>query len=144
MVRTGVGICLLLVMLVAVGGAQESPPTRPPSTSDTSSVYVTRGLFAGAVVDREPTDQIDTLTTETNAIYFFTEISNMEGKTVTHRWIFDGQTRAEVSFEIGGPRWRVYSSKKLTHEWVGTWTVEVVDGEGTPLHKASLVYKTAQ
>jgi hypothetical protein len=34
---------------------------------------------------------------------------------------------AEVSFEIKGQRWRVWSSKNLWHTWIGEWTVDVLN-----------------
>ena len=67
----------------------------------------------------------------------------MQGKTVTHRWMLDDENKAEVPFAVGGPRWRVYSSKNLVPEWTGDWRVEIVDEEGNELGRASLVYYPA-
>ena len=54
----------------------------------------------------------------------------MSGSQVTHRWKLDGDVMAEIPFDIGGDRWRVWSSKRLMPGFDGTWTAEVVqDGK---------------
>jgi membrane protein implicated in regulation of membrane protease activity len=67
----------------------------------------------------------------------------MAGKSITHRWIYNGENKGEVQFQIGGDRWRVYSSKTLVPEWTGTWTVDVVDGDGNKLYTGTLDYQAA-
>ena len=96
----------------------------------TISPSIINALFSTAVEDREPAGSIDSLSTASDQVYFFTEIIGFQGRTVTHRWSHGGEVVAEVPFEIGGPRWRVYSSKKFLPSWTGKWTVEVVDEEG--------------
>jgi hypothetical protein len=51
---------------------------------------------------------------------------------------------AEVPFNVGGPRWRVYSSKKLIAAWTGTWKVEVVDADGIVMHSKTFEYYDAE
>lgn len=92
---------------------------------------VARAQFTTAIEDREPVDQVHRLGTEHDRVVFFTELRGLEGRRVTHRWVHDGEVEARVDFEVGGPRWRVWSSKDLIPEWSGTWIVEVVDDEGT-------------
>jgi hypothetical protein len=62
----------------------------------------------------------------------------MEGRTVRHRWELDGQVMAEVSFQVGAPRWRVHSSKRLLPGQPGSWTVSVVDESGNILRSETL------
>ena len=121
--------------------AQETKPTT--ATQTTGSQYVKRATFTSSIEEREPVDKVESLTTEVDKVFFFTEIVEMEGKTITHRWTHDGDVIAEVSFDIGGPRWRVYSSKKLVPGWVGTWKVTVVDDAGNELHEDSFAYVVA-
>ncbi len=106
----------------------------------TQSNHVKRAQFTSAVVDREPVDALDSLSTDVDSVFFFTEIIDLAGDTLTHRWMYKGEVMAEVLFAIGGPRWRVHSSKNLMDDWVGTWAVEVLDGSGTTLQSDSLVY----
>lgn len=102
---------------------------------------VARGQFTSAVLDREPVDEVQSIDTSTDRVLFFTELLNMEGKTITHRWTHAGAVLAEVSFQVGGPRWRVYSSKQLTPEWAGTdWVVTVVDDINTVYSTRTLSY----
>jgi len=150
---------LVFVILVGTGAvlAQQPPPPPPsapeeepeqvaepepaPAPEVKTASEIKRAMFTTSIVDREPSDQIDTLNTPAEKVIFFTEIVGMEGKTITHKWTYKGEVKAEVSFDIGGVRWRVYSSKTLIPAWVGTWKVTVVDGEGNTLHEARLVYK---
>ncbi len=57
---------------------------------------------------------------------------------MTHRWERDGQVLHEQRFEVGGPRWRVYSSKTLYPQQAGEWKVSVLDGAGATLAVSAL------
>ncbi len=111
-----------------------------PAQADTPRGEVARALFTTRVVEREPVDRVLVAGPDTGKIYFFTELRGMEGQTVSHRWEYDGKVVATVSFEVGGPRWRVYSSRALSPEQTGRWTVMVVDADGWPLRAAVFEY----
>ncbi len=91
---------------------------------------VARAAFATAIENREPVDKVEKLPADRQKIYFFTELRDMAGQTVTHRWEHDGQVQAEVKFNVKGPRWRVWSSKNLPANATGEWKVSVVNGNG--------------
>lgn len=91
---------------------------------------VARAQFTTAIEGREPADRVDRLGTRHDRVVFFTELRGLEGNSVRHRWVYDGEVRATVDFDVGGPRWRVWSSKELAPAWTGTWTVEVFDSAG--------------
>ncbi|MEE8211638.1 MAG: DUF2914 domain-containing protein [Acidiferrobacterales bacterium] len=108
--------------------------------SQLMSGRVAHATLTTAVVDREPVDSISTLSNQVSQLYYFTEIQGMAGQTVTHRWEYNGKIMADVSFDIGGPRWRVYSSKKLQPGWLGDWKVSVVDAAGNALSVDTFFY----
>lgn len=96
--------------------------------------FVARAQFATDVIDREPIDDIGNLVKveygEIQRVYFFTDLREMSGHQVIHQWKLDGEAQADVAFEIGGDRWRVWSSKRLMPGFDGTWSVDVVlDGQ---------------
>ncbi len=104
------------------------------------AVEVSRAQFTTAVENREPVDEITRLDINHARIYFFTEIRNGQGQTISHRWLYRDKVMAEVSFQIKGPRWRIWSSKNLLPFWTGTWTVQVVDGDGQVLEEKRFEY----
>jgi len=108
---------LLAFVFIAVAGFAFADPE------------VARHQFTSSIVDREPTDQL-TDAMNINPMVYFTELKNFQDTTVTHRWTFNDNVMAEVEFNVGGPRWRVYSSKQFQPEWDGEWKVEVVDSAG--------------
>lgn len=101
---------------------------------------VARSAFTSGIENREPVDRLLSLGPEQVQIYYFTELRDLGGHTVTHRWMHGGQVMAEVSFDVGGPRWRVWSSKNLVSGWSGQWTVEVVGDGGQVLAEDSFEY----
>lgn len=105
-----------------------------------STGTVARATITSDVQNREPVDSLSTVTTDDAKIYYFTEIQDMAGHTVTHRWEYNGQVMAEINFEIGGPRWRVFSSKTMMPYWLGDWKVSVVDENGSPLSVNTFSY----
>ena len=64
---------------------------------------------------------------------FFTEINNYANHRVTHRWKYNNKTIFELSFNVRGPRWRVWTSKTIPVKWAGPWVIEVVDEDGNIL-----------
>lgn len=88
---------------------------------------VARAIITTAVVDREPVNNLERVLAGNEKVNFFTEVRDMAGEKIRHRWSHGGEMRAEIEFTIGGPRWRIWSSKNLIPEWAGEWTVEVVD-----------------
>jgi hypothetical protein len=117
--------------------SQVMPVTEESSVTNDN---VKRAVFTTGVIDREPVDELTSVPGDATRIWFFSEIVNLAGSTVTHRWIHGEETLAEVTFGIGGPRWRVYSSKILPPGRTGPWTVEIVDGDGNILHRSKLIH----
>lgn len=122
----------LLSTVSLLANAQEPAANEP----------VARAVFTTAIQDREPVNAITSLPTDQDRVYFFTDLRGMGGQKVTHRWLYQGKTMGEVSFPVGGPRWRVWSSKTLLPQWAGEWRVEVLDGAGNKLDEAAFTYGT--
>jgi hypothetical protein len=97
--------------------------------------------FTSGVENREPIDQLTFVESTTEKIFFFSDLRGFEGQTVVHRWSFKGETQAEVSFAVGGPRWRVWSSKDLSQALFGDWTVEIVNEAGEVIAAETFTYR---
>ena len=108
------------------------------STVPDPTPEITRSQFTTAITNREPTDNVVMLTNNSEQIYFFSELANLKGREVTHRWEFQGKVMAEVKFEVKSDRWRVFSSKKIKPDWIGEWSVALVDENGSPLDVSKL------
>ncbi|MGW8247557.1 MAG: DUF2914 domain-containing protein [Acidiferrobacterales bacterium] len=115
------------------------PAAQPPAPTGT----IARSAFTTEIENREPVNAVTKLDTDEHKIYYFTELKGMEGQQVTHRWEHNGKVMAEVPFQVGGPRWRVYSSKRLENDWTGEWKVSVIDGNGSTLGVNTFTYVKA-
>ena len=102
---------------------------------------VSRGQFTTDVVDREPVDRVEILESDATQVKYFTELSELQGQTITHQWVYDDQVMFERSFEVGGPRWRVWTSKSLQPGWTGVWYVNTLNGAGEKLMTQSFEYR---
>ena len=127
--------------LKEMGAPAETPSAEPGEAgAETSAGRVTRASFTSGIIDREPQDSITSLSNEHFGIVFFTELSDLDGQTISHVWGREGAEMARVPFVVNGPRWRVYSTKKLEPSWTGEWTVRVEDESGQVLHTESFSY----
>jgi hypothetical protein len=115
------------------------PVSAPPGEEEPAG-SVARAIVTTEIMDREPVDSIDTLSNDHNQVFFFTELENLSGQTITHRWEYAGEIMADVPLEIGAARWRTYSSKRLHQGWLGEWKVSVIDEEGRELSSATFTY----
>jgi len=103
---------------------------------------VSRALFTVGIDNREPVIMVDSISPDSyDSISFFTELNGMSGETVTHQWMFDDKVMFEKSFEVGGDRWRVWTSKTLLPDWTGTWTVKVLNEDGSVLERKTFEYQ---
>ena len=111
-----------------------------PFPALSAEAEVSRAQFTSAILDREPADELSAVSPSTDKIFFFTEVRNMDGSSITHRWSLNGAVMAEVEFKVRAQRWRVYSSKTLLPEWRGDWVVDVLDGDGKVLETRTVGY----
>ena len=69
-------------------------------------------------------------------LYFFTEIVDLKGSSVTHRWKHDGKIVASRNFRLDSQSYRVYSNQRMQPTEKGAWQVEVLDSNGKTLSVA--------
>lgn len=145
--------CAALVPLLAVPAVgQQTPPlerARPPVVEEPAPVETPRERYAlvqftTGIENREPIDQVTFVESDIRRVYFFSDLRGLAGTTVTHRWSHAGTPQAEVKFAVGGPRWRVWSSKELSQDRLGDWTVEIVTDEGETIASETFTYTAAQ
>ena len=103
---------------------------------------VSRALFTIGVQDREPVIQVDSIDSGSyKSISFFTELNDLSGHNVTHQWTYNDKVMFEKTFEVKGPRWRVWTSKTLVPTWTGDWTVNVLDDDRSVLTSQTFEYQ---
>lgn len=127
----------------AMSSSTSEPAEAMQSTTSQPAGWIARAALTSAVEDREPVDSLNSLSNDSTMLYYFTEVRDMAGQTVKHRWEYGDQVMAEVEFEIGGPRWRIYSSKNLQPGWTGDWKVSILDATGNPLSVNTFAYTEA-
>jgi hypothetical protein len=115
-------------------------PAAATETLEAAAGSVARSAFTREVLDREPQGEVSALENDATEIAYFTELRGLDGHLVTHRWELNGESMAEVAFEVRGERWRVHSKKTLDPSWLGTWSVVVVDATGTELSRETFDY----
>lgn len=121
-----------LVIICELGIALQVQAAKKP--------VVFSAVFTTAIEDRSPVDQVLLLTNTTEKIFFHTDLRHLENRNIIHRWEFNGKVVSSKKFEVKGPRWRVYSSKTLRPEQLGTWRVVVTTENGWPLKAAIFKY----
>ncbi len=133
---------------VGVGAAGAEPASADLAGENIEQVgfsqgSVTRSIFTTGVEEREPVDDIQSNDGSTEQVFYFTELRDMSGQTATHRWEHNGEVMAEVDFDVRGPRWRVWSSKKFNPDWSGDWKVSVINGAGEVISEDTLSLSAA-
>ena len=141
-----IGMTITLLAALISGGHMAragTPEQTPQGEIGVISGAVSRSAFTLEIENREPTKPVTQMTNDQFQIYYFTELKGMAGQTVTHRWIYNGQTMAEVKFNVGAPRWRVWSSKVLLPDWTGEWKVQVMNELDQEIYSDSFEYVKA-
>ena len=93
-----------------------------------------RAKFTSGIENREPVDEMLIITKDEGRVSFFTEIKERAGETIVHVWKNGDVEFFKKSFDVKGPRWRVWSSVSTDHFDVGDEaTVNVTNSDGDVL-----------
>jgi hypothetical protein len=145
--RNSMKFWYLFLGLAILGGSlpiQAADEPVPPGASAKAAVLipgiVTRSQLTRDIKDLEPVDTVSALTNEQTRIVYFTEIHDMAGQTVAHRWEYNSKIIMEVPIKVGTSRWRAYTTKTLIPSWIGEWKVSVVDAAGGTLSVNTFTY----
>jgi hypothetical protein len=116
-----------------------------PGETRLLSKQVKRFLLTDGVRNREPMGGLTDVVPKPAdsgvlAVYAYSDVEGMAGKTLHYRWILDGKIRAEVRVGVGSDRWRSYSSKIVTGKMRGPWRVELTSGRKELLAEAEFRY----
>lgn len=105
---------------------------------------VIRAQLTNGIKNREPIDRAENVISTSNQgfkrLFYFTEFRNMKGQKIIHRWEHEGRIEAEIKFNVGGNRWRVYSSKNLIPSMEGEWKIIITNATGKVLLTDGFVY----
>jgi len=100
---------------------------------------VRRALLTYAVNNKEPADAIvravNVSSTKPVTVYYFTELTAMNGQKVYHEWLRNGTVVSRYELDISADRWRLSSHKLLTAKNIGNWTVRLVNKNGQLLNE---------
>jgi len=100
-----------------------------------------RVAFTTAIDNKEPINNLQVIDRhDSQTIFFFSELKNLQGKRITHRWSFNGNVIYQKGFAVGGSRWRVWTEKAIT-PFDGVVTVELVDATGNILQSSSITIR---
>ena len=118
-----------------------TPDTQPASEK------VRRALLTDGISAHEPANvlkgPIGIDAENIRTVFFFTELTGLGGERISHHWKHLGSTIAEVPFDVRADgRWRVYSSKRISADQSGSWTVEVVTSDGVVLSTVAFEVET--
>lgn len=140
-------ICLGLGLTVwGAGGTVRAefkgPAVNPPGEADemdaavksgspiTSALKVETIEIATGIQDRAPQGAGETFPAGVEKLYCYTKIvGGQEGDKIVHKWKKGGEVMAEVTLTVNGSPWRTHSSKVMSPEMSGDWSVEVLQGE---------------
>jgi hypothetical protein len=89
-----------------------------------------RAIFTTEIKNREPVNDLNSVAVTSITVSFFTELVNLNGKLVTHRWSVHGDVVYTKDFRVGANRWRVWTTKTITPYVDSMVVVQIlVDGQ---------------
>ncbi len=94
---------------------------------------VKRFLLVKSVSNREPKGELNEISFTADgsaAVWVYSELIDKKGSRFKYVWLHGGKRIVTVPVNVGGNRWRSYSSKVINQSMSGAWRVELQDGKG--------------
>jgi len=105
-----------------------APATAQDASRNAGSV--SSGTFTSNVSNGDPVDYRQAFDTSTRIVYYVSEVLNLQGQKVIHRWKLEGKVMQEVPISVERARQSVWSKNVMQPDQTGNWKVEVVNGRG--------------
>lgn len=100
---------------------------------------VSRALFTTEMKNNKPVNEVFILENSVQQLFFYSEIQNMKGKTISHSWEHRGERLHHQEFRIETDRQGLVSSHKLSPARTGEWMVLIRDN-GRPIKAVMFKY----
>jgi len=108
--------------------------------ADSFQGQVNRAFFTTKLKKNEPVNEVLILENTIQDLYFFSDVKNMQGKTLLHVWEYQGKRILSKKFKITKNRQRLISKIKLQSAKTGEWMVIIEDEQGLPVKAVVFKY----
>lgn len=103
--------------------------------------HLSTAQFTTRVKNRMPVDYITKLSTRYKKIYFFSDIRGCDGCNIVHQWWYNGEKVSSVSGATTSNRYRWWTSKTLSDNYLGDWVVKVFVDDDQVYSRTFTYYK---
>jgi len=101
-----------------------------------------KAQFTTHINKHNPVDNIRRLDTGFKSVYFFVDVRDCNGCDIEHEWWYKGRKVGSVEGEIKSDRYRWWSKKTLTKDFLGDLTVKVIL-DGNEVYSKTVTYYKA-
>jgi len=101
---------------------------------------ISQALFTTKLKKNKPTNEVMVLDNTIKELYFYSEVTDMQGKIVLHRWEHSGVKMFEQKFTVKHKTQPLVSKHMLDPNKTGEWMVVVTDESGWPLKAVMFKY----
>ena len=121
---------------------QSALPEKNIAISDQSKEInksVIRSLLAFKIDNNEPVGEIGLplklSKKKSTSVYYYVELTGMEGHSVYHEWLLDGALITRKKVNISNSNWRTSSRQLFVYNDKTNWTARLVDETGRLLNE---------
>ena len=130
MIKNNLFVSLVLALAISL----------PLSSACAANGSVNNATFTSGISNGAPIDYRQGFLSSTPVVYYYSELLDLKGQTVRHRWSLEGKVMQEVPIQVTSPRQAAWSKSVMQPDWTGDWTVEVVDKDGKVLNRSNFAY----
>lgn len=108
----------------------------PKEHTASDEIRVNQAVICQDVIERSPIGIADVFDKDSGKLYCFSNVigAAAPNSLIIHNWYYQGTLQASVKLPVRSTSWRTWSTKSINPDKVGEWMVEILSGEGIPLH----------
>ena len=134
--------------------AQSEDTTKPAAAEETPAVveepvpaetmFTVETQLCGGVVDRMPVEPAETFSADVENVYLWCKITGaLDSTSIFVNWYYQDKEMASVELPVKSASWRTWSGKRILPEWVGDWTVRVLNKDGNGIKETKFTITEA-
>ena len=144
----------LFLLLALTSFAQSEDTTKPVVTKETpvpvekpavaESMFTVETELCGGVEDRMPVGPAETFPANIENVYLWCKVTGaLDSTSIFVNWYYQEKEMASVELPVKSPSWRTWSSKTILPEWVGDWTVRMLNKDGNGIKEIKFTITAA-